>query len=215
VLDLLMPDMDGLKLAQRKSADPALAHTRMIMLTSTAYVDHEALARSGVEQWCMKPVRTTELHRRLMRLMAADEPTPSPAPALATSPPKGASRGRLLLAEDNEINQMVAEGILTILGYEVDIVADGAAALEALARSSYAAVLMDCHMPVMDGFAATRQLRGDEVAGTHIPVIAMTAAAMSEDRERCLAAGMDDHISKPVTIEAMDTVLRQWVREHV
>jgi len=102
-----------------------------------------------------------------------------------------------------------------VLGYDIEIVADGAAALAALARSTYAAVLMDCHMPVMDGFEATRRLRAEEAAGTHLPVIAMTAAALIEDRERCLAAGMDGYVSKPVTIESLETALRQWMVEPV
>jgi two-component system sensor histidine kinase/response regulator len=213
VLDLLMPDVDGLELAQRKSADPALAHTRMIMLTSTALVDHDALTRAGIGQWCTKPVRTSELYDRLGRLMATGRPTP----VLTQNSPVtgGAATGRILVAEDNEINQLVAEGILSVLGYDIEIVSDGAAALAALARSTYAAVLMDCHMPVMDGFEATRRLRADEAPGTHVPVIAMTAAALTEDRERCLAAGMDGYVSKPVTIESLETALRQWVVEPV
>jgi two-component system sensor histidine kinase/response regulator len=216
VLDLLMPDMDGLELARRMSADPALSHTRMIMLTSSAYVDHQELADAGITQWCTKPVRTSALYDRLMRLMAVGLQMQAP---LRSSPAgrvtSTESRGRILVAEDNEINQMVAEGIVSMLGFEVDIVPDGAEALVALATSSYSAILMDCHMPVMDGFEATRQIRAAESDGAHLPIIAMTAGAMSEDRDLCLAAGMDGYLSKPVTIEALDEALGRWAPEHV
>jgi len=120
-----------------------------------------------------------------------------------------------LVAEDNEINQLVAEGIVTILGFEVAIVADGAQALTALAGQDYTAVLMDCHMPVMDGFEAIRRIRSEAAPRSHIPIIAMTAAALTEDRDRCLAAGMDGYVSKPVTIEGLDEVLARWVLEPV
>jgi PAS domain S-box-containing protein len=215
VLDLLMPDLDGLELAQLMSADPLLAHTRKIMLTSTAHVDSAALAAAGIAQWCTKPVRASALYDRLMRLMADGRPVKAatgPPPSLTV--PAG-SRGHILVAEDNELNQLVAEGLVMALGFEVTIVPNGVEALEALSAGSYAAVMMDCHMPVMDGFEATRRIREGAASNAHVPVIAMTAGALDEDRERCLAAGMDDYVSKPVTIEALDAVLSRWAGERV
>jgi two-component system sensor histidine kinase/response regulator len=97
------------------------------------------------------------------------------------------------------------------LGYQVDVAANGADALVAIAAIDYAAVLMDCHMPVMDGFAATKEIRDRQQNGNRMPIIAMTAAAMSEDRDLCLAAGMDDYVSKPVSLTALDEALSRWV----
>jgi len=113
--------------------------------------------------------------------------------------------------EDNALKQLVAERVVAKLGYCVDIVANGVEALEAIDAGAYAAVLMDCHMPVMDGFDATREVRRREADGSRMPVIAMTAGAMSEDRERCLAAGMDDYVFKPVDIGVLKAVLARWV----
>ena len=209
VLDLLMPGMDGLELARLKSADRTLDHTRMIMLTSTAHVDSAELALAGIVEWCTKPVRTSALYDRLMRLMSDGR---SDASTSRTETPSVVepSLGCVLIAEDNEINQMVAEGLVGKLGYGVKMVANGAEAVEALAAASYAAVLMDCHMPVMDGFEATRQIRRSEGDGARTGIIAMTAGAFNEDQERCLAAGMDDYVSKPVTIEALGAALGRW-----
>jgi CheY-like chemotaxis protein/HPt (histidine-containing phosphotransfer) domain-containing protein len=121
------------------------------------------------------------------------------------------SRGRILVVEDNEVNQLVARATVTKFGYAVDVVADGAAAVAATARNQYAAVLMDCHMPVMDGFEATRVIRQRDGKHSRLPIIAMTAGALDGDRERCLAAGMDDYLSKPVNAAELEAALARWV----
>jgi two-component system sensor histidine kinase/response regulator len=122
----------------------------------------------------------------------------------------GAGR-RILVAEDNVVNQLVTRTMLDRLGYRADVVASGAEAIAALSEDRYAAVLMDCQMPAMDGYDATREIRRRQGGELHTPVIAMTAGAMIADRERCLAAGMDDNIDKPVRTEGLGRVLQIWV----
>jgi len=119
--------------------------------------------------------------------------------------------GKVLVVEDNSLNQLVAEGILSRLGYEVRSVVNGVEALDAVESFRYSAILMDCHMPVMDGFTATAEIRRRHSNGSRIPIIAMTAGALVEDRERCLAVGMDDYISKPVDLKTLETVLARWI----
>src|SRR5262252_630018 len=117
---------------------------------------------------------------------------------------------RILVLEDTPINQQVARGMLARLGYRADVAPNGRAALDALGRTAYGAVLMDCHMPELDGFAATRELRRREGARRHTPIIAMTASALPGQREKCLAAGMDDYLTKPVRLPELEAVLRRW-----
>nr|WP_256473082.1 PAS domain S-box protein [Pseudarthrobacter sp. MDT3-26] len=210
VLDMCMPEMDGLELARAISADGVLAPTSLIMLTSTPQMDPAELAAAGVREWLMKPVRSSELYDRLLRLrggtQVAERLSARGVPEKQSIP----SRGRVLVVEDNEVNQLVAREMVKRLGYLVDVVPDGAEAVSAIAAVSYAAVLMDCHMPVMDGIEATRTIRKGEVTG-HLPIIAMTAGALDEDRERCLAAGMDDYLTKPVDSAALEATLDRWV----
>jgi CheY-like chemotaxis protein len=133
----------------------------------------------------------------------ADPPVPAPRP---TNP-----QGRILLAEDNPVNQKVALGMLRRLGLEADVVANGRAAVERATAEPYDLILMDVQMPEMDGFEATRALRRDPPPGARIPIIAMTANAMSGDRERCLEAGMDDYLAKPVKIDQLRTMIERWM----
>jgi PAS domain S-box-containing protein len=214
VLDMCMPDMDGLELARMISSDQTLSDTRLIMLTSSMQVDAAVLRQGGVHDCLTKPVRSSMFYDRLMRLMA---PAAAETVALLHSQPvqpvDSASRGRVLVVEDNALNQLVAEGVVSKLGYQVDLVANGVEAVNAVSASSYSAVLMDCHMPVMDGFEATGEIRRRQGSSARTPIIAMTAGAMAEDRERCLAAGMDDFVAKPVSVAAVGQALARWVRD--
>ncbi len=214
VLDAQMPEMDGLDLAAAIRQAPSLRAARLVMLTSTG--DHRVRARElGVSAYLTKPVRRARLLETVAETAPAIVETFAipPAPAAAptpAAPPSGPSV-RVLVAEDNEVNQLVIETMLAKRGFAVDLAGDGAEALAMLAHGDYSAVFMDCQMPNLDGYAATGRIRASEEAGARLPVIAMTAHAMKGDRERCLDAGMDDYLSKPLRPEALDEVLERWL----
>jgi signal transduction histidine kinase/CheY-like chemotaxis protein len=218
LLDMQMPGMDGLQVARAIKADPALKETRLVLLTSLGLRgDAEAARQAGVSAYLTKPVRPSQLFDCLAMVMSSSA-TAGPSPgtrSLVTrhslNEAAAASRPRILLAEDNAINQMVAVRMLENLGYRADVAPDGREAVGALSRIPYAAVLMDCQMPEMDGFEATAAIRKREGTTCHTPIIAMTANATHEDREQCLAAGMDDYLSKPLAPELFEAVLRRWV----
>ena len=210
VLDFCMPGTNGLELARAIGSDPAIGSTAVVILTSGGQPDRAEFERAGVHEWLSKPVRSSELYDRLARLLGPVQAANGPSAVAADTSPLRGTRGRILVVEDNEVNQLVAQGIAERLGYQVDIVDDGAAAVEATERGAYAAVLMDCHMPVMDGFTATRNIRARGGVGGAVPIIAMTAGASDEDREQCLAAGMDDYLSKPVVMPRLEALLDRW-----
>ncbi|MCW2773315.1 MAG: barA 1 [Nocardioides sp.] len=208
LLDLLMPGTDGLGLARQISADPSLGPVAMLLLTSDQSVSRQAIRDAGIGASLSKPVRHSELRGALIAALGG--PTDAPAPASPSAPGLGI---RVLVVEDNQVNQLVATGMLENLGYTVDLAADGVEAVERLTRPhDYAAVLMDCRMPRMDGFDATRQVRRREPVGRRVPIIAMTASALEGERERCLAAGMDDYLAKPVDAAELERVVREWVQ---
>ena len=212
VLDRCMPYIDGLELAGLIRADHTLSGTALIMLSSTIEVDRAELRRAGVQDALTKPVRSSELFERLVRLVAAPRSTASrraPQPGVTRA---ATASGRVLVVEDNPVNQLVAEGLVTHLGYDVDIADNGAEAVDAVAAIDYAAVLMDCQMPVMDGYAATQDIRRREDDAKRVPIIAMTAGVTPADQERCLAAGMDAYIPKPVALKTLKDVLGRWAR---
>ena len=216
VLDFNMPEMDGLELARRIKADPILQPARLIMLTSSG-IERTAAQKIGVAGFMMKPVRQSKLFDLIANTMAettaADsfEETNEAVGERATRAPLSASAPCILVVEDNAVNQAVAVNMLRKRGYRTEVAADGLVALEMLARGGYAAVLMDCQMPKLDGYQATAEIRRREGDGAHVPIVAMTAHSMKGDRERCLAAGMDDYLPKPVSASALDDMLRRWV----
>ena len=212
-LDMLMPELDGLQLAELITEDPLLQGMPLIMLTSSPSLRPEVLGTAGVAEWLPKPVRSSELYDRLVRLMAPREAELAARTSPVTRPPaEPGGRGDILVVEDNTLNQLVAEGIVNRLGFGVRSVDDGLQAIEALETGTYCAVLMDCHMPKMDGFEATREIRRREHGQGRIPIIAMTAGALPEDREECLAAGMDAYVSKPIDLDALERVLDDLAR---
>jgi CheY-like chemotaxis protein len=225
IIDMHMPGMDGLALARAIKADPALAPTRLVLLTSHGQRgDATAAHAAGYAAYLTKPVHEAQLYECLTAVVQppAEAPTETGRITGHTSSPELVTRHslaeakarvstRILVAEDNLINQKVAARMLEKLGYRVDLVANGLEVLNALTDIRYAAVLMDCQMPEMDGFEATAEIRRKEGANDHLPIIAMTANAMAEDRDRCLAAGMDDYMSKPVQSSVLAEVLSRWV----
>jgi CheY-like chemotaxis protein/HPt (histidine-containing phosphotransfer) domain-containing protein len=221
VLDMQMPDMNGLALGEAIRGDARLKGTRLVMLTSVGMRgDAELFANAGFNGYLTKPVRHLELHQMLGWVLAAGESQAMQPAGMATRhtlreamPLVAGRKARVLLAEDNPVNQQVALGILEKIGVRVDAVATGAEALQALQTTPYDLVLMDVQMPVMDGLEATRRIRdpGSAVLNHRIPIVAMTANAMKGDRERCLEAGMNDYVAKPVDPFKLVGAVRTWL----
>jgi signal transduction histidine kinase/DNA-binding response OmpR family regulator len=214
LLDYEMPGASGEELGRRIRADQALAATRLVLLTSVGQRgDAARLESAGFGGYLTKPVRQGQL-RELLSLVAAGEAlVPRPIVTRHTVAEAGLASARLLVAEDNPANQIVARALLTRLGHRVDVVANGLEAVEAVSRIAYDLVVMDCQMPEMDGFEAARAIR-DPLHGAidpNVPIIAMTANTLQGDRERCLAAGMNDYLSKPVQRDELLTVLSRWL----
>jgi two-component system, sensor histidine kinase and response regulator len=215
LLDMQMPEMDGLALAQAIKADPVLAPTQLVMLTSIGALSASQARACGITLCLTKPVKEAALHDTLVRLVSGtaghewscETTTPPSADVHAAAPARGF---RVLVAEDNMVNQKVALKMLTKLGCRADVVADGQEAVDALRSVPYDLVFMDCNMPEVDGFMATGMIRRMEGTGKHTVIVAMTANALKGDRERCLAAGMDDYISKPVTQKDLAAIINEW-----
>jgi CheY-like chemotaxis protein len=219
ILDHQMPGMDGIELGRRINADRRLTGIGLIMLTSLGHRgDAAKYAEAGFAAYLTKPVRQRQLYGALAMLagrFASRQMEQRPEPLITRHLLAEAGRGksRILLAEDNIVNQKVAQGMLHKLGLKADLVANGREALRSLEQIPYDLVLMDCEMPEMDGYTATTAIRATDsrVLNRQVPIIAMTAHAMDGDRARCLAAGMDDYLSKPVKPEALLAVLTKWL----
>jgi PAS domain S-box-containing protein len=214
IIDLGLPGMDALELARTIRARVDIARLRLVVLTHRQ-VDMQNARDAGIDACLAKPVRQTVLYECLVNVMAC-QPQEAVAPRDVCEPVNAAAagiRGNILLVEDNLINQQVALGILQIQGYSVTVVNNGREALDAHAQGAFDLILMDCHMPEMDGFEATREIRGRELSsiGKRVPIIALTANAMAQDREECLNTGMDDHLSKPFSMQTMQDMLNRWV----
>jgi PAS domain S-box-containing protein len=222
ILDLQMPEMDGLTLAQTIRSDPASQRTCLVMLTSLGLrLDAEAWRGVGIDAYLVKPVKQSRLFDCLANVLAEKIDSADAAHHTASGSDFGERPAaispkhvRILIAEDNVVNQKVTVRQLKKLGYSSDAVANGVEAIEALRKIPYDVVLMDCHMPELDGYEATRlirELEAEKPALDRPPVyiIAMTANALEGDRDRCLAAGMNDYISKPVKLPELQAVLQR------
>ncbi len=218
VLDMNMPEMDGEQVARAIRSDPALKGTRIVILTS-GWKRREAnlWEELGVAGHLTKPVKPSQFFDCIALVMgthAATHTAPVTVTEATLEHAEERARLRILLVEDNPVNQKVASAVLRRGGYRCDIVSDGAQAVERVSAQRYDIVLMDCQMPEMDGFEATRRIRDMESGRPgepRLPILAMTANALTGDRERCLAAGMDDFVSKPVKPETLYELLGRWV----
>jgi CheY-like chemotaxis protein len=212
ILDQQLSDMAGIDLVQVLRNDPYLASLYLILLRPVSQ-QNSGEQLEGLVVYLTKPVRRMHLYRCLTKAMSEILPsTPSVFydPNPSDIQPATISI-RVLLAEDNVVNQKVAMQMLKKMGCRVDAVANGREVIEALDQIAYDLVLMDCQMPEMDGYTAAKKIRSEE-AGTndHVIIVAMTANAMTGDRERCLAAGMDDYVSKPVRFNQLFEILTKW-----
>jgi len=211
IVDMMMPGMDGRTVASQIRSDERLKELVVILLTSAGQSDEPV---PGVDAELVKPVRPSQLFDVLHTLLAERSVRSAQPGAVAELGPPDQARqwSRVLVVEDNAANLKVTVRMVERLGYRADVAANGAEAVNILKGLQYDAVLMDCQMPEMDGYEATRLIRTNEAAaGSHVPIIAMTAAALAGDRERCLAAGMDDYISKPVKLHVVAALLERWI----
>jgi PAS domain S-box-containing protein len=228
ILDMRMPGMDGLQLARAIKGDPTIASVRRLMLTSLGHrCDDRLMADAGILACLTKPVRQSQLFDQIVTILHHPERlTDSSTPVKGVSEPRkvrdtppttsprvlkeGGHPVRVLVAEDNVVNQKVLLRQLHKLGYTADAVANGREVLQSLQWLPYDFVLMDCQMPEMDGYETTVAIRQREGTGKHTIIIAMTAHALQGDREKCLAAGMDDYLSKPLKVEDLQRALERW-----
>jgi CheY-like chemotaxis protein len=243
LLDMQMPGLNGLDLAKAIKSDlnPAITGARLIMLTSMQHKPQkQTLEDAHILECLLKPVKKKQLHGALVTALCLQpsrhnrtkdtttfliNATPSAAAAQPPAEPAVATRSieravptrpwRLLIAEDNRVNQKLAHRLAARLGYEADLVANGAEALRAVEQRNYDIILMDCHMPEVDGYEATRRIRTREgqsgrKGGRPVFIIAVTASAMAEDRERCLEVGMDAYVSKPIELDELQRALERF-----
>jgi CheY-like chemotaxis protein/HPt (histidine-containing phosphotransfer) domain-containing protein len=213
IIDLNMPGMDGIELAGVFKLEPSTAAMKLLLLSSSdqRFGAAEAHVR-GFAASLTKPVRPSELFDCLITSLNNSPSHPQPLQGTPTKQTGNQeTMGTILLVEDNEMNQLVGSKVLTKLGYRFEIANHGAEAVRAVQARTFDGILMDCQMPEMDGYEATVEIRRLEGADRHTPIIAMTAAAMEGDREKCLTAGMDDYITKPVRPEAVGPILERWI----
>jgi two-component system, sensor histidine kinase and response regulator len=214
VLDFHMPGVDGLMLAQAIRADETFAGVPILILSSAGQVRPGDAARAGIQACLTRPVRRGFLVATIDNLLASGVSRPAtraPSRSAATHLPEAQTGAHILIAEDNVINQKVLRLLLERLGHRVDAVSDGAEALRAYQLVPYDLVFMDCQMPELDGYEATKRIRQLERNGLRTAILALTANVLNGERERCLEAGMDDYLAKPVRAERVLEKLRQWL----
>jgi CheY-like chemotaxis protein len=216
IVDMQMPGLDGAALGRAIKTDARLQDTRLVLCTSLCQSGRDARVEgTDFVATLAKPVRRQELKEILEAAIGGKTPATSPTnsgPKIVLRP--GLRHARILVAEDNITNQLVAVGILRKLGLNSDVAANGIEVLRALETIPYDLVLMDVQMPEMDGIEAARQIRdpGSRVLDHQVPIVAMTAHALGDDRTKCLQSGMDDYITKPVRVSILVTALEKWLR---
>ncbi len=224
LLDFMMPEMDGEAVARAIRADPELAATRIILVSGMLNRPRDEWLRElGVVTFLKKPVRIEDLALALQQAFSdtgAPTALPNPTPAASSGAPEAVATParptgpRVLVVDDNSVNQKVAARMLGRIGCQVDVAANGLEAVEMVRRLPYAVVFMDCMMPEMDGYEATAAIRAMPGPVARTPIVAMTANAMQGDKEHCLAAGMDDYLSKPVRQDQLQEALNRWAPDN-
>lgn len=220
VLDFNMPRMDGVELARQITAAPQLRSLRMVMLTSSG-TGHAAARKAGVTEFLTKPVRQSRLYDAIASAMYH---SPGAQQQLRRQRTEEAARmdaatggedgsALILIAEDHDVNRVLMEKLLVKRGYRTVAAITGTEAVQLASQGAVDLVFMDCQMPELDGYAATRRIREGEAGGRRLPIVAMTAHAMAGDREKCLAAGMDDYVAKPLRPDEIDAMLERWLPE--
>jgi CheY-like chemotaxis protein len=218
IVDVRMPETDGRELAKAIRNDALLGQTPLVLLATLEDLrDGDLTRKFGAVTCLVKPVKRAQLLDCVASILAQQTPQSAdrgepPQPPPQPSGVKRPETGRILVAEDNPVNQLVLLQLLARLGYSADAVANGKEAVEAVCRGGYDLVLMDCQMPEMDGFEATARIRETEKQARlpRTPIIAVTAHALADDRDKCLKAGMDDYLSKPVAPNLLAEVLKRW-----
>jgi CheY-like chemotaxis protein/HPt (histidine-containing phosphotransfer) domain-containing protein len=208
MLDFNMPHMDGVALARKVRAEPWGADIRLVMLISSGN-ERVAARDAGVDTYLTKPVRHDRLARALTRRARARAQGARAGRAAGGDVTLGGDE-RILVVEDNQVNQLVARAMLERMGHRVDVACDGLEAVAMWGARDYAAIFMDCQMPKLDGYAASKRIRALEAGASRVPIIAITANVMTGDRERCTASGMDDYLPKPIKLEALRAALARW-----
>lgn len=215
ILDQRMPDLSGELLGRAIRRDPALAHTLLVLLTAVTWQPGSTSVGEDFAASLSKPVRPSQLFDCLLEVLGEDQDRTKDQPRTQVHDPSPAdpvlTGARILVAEDNPVNQKLALLLLEGMGCNADAVANGEEALAALCQIPYDLVVMDCQMPKMDGYQATSEIRLREGDERHTPIIAMTANALAGDREKCLAAGMDDYVSKPVQPQELAAAIARWL----
>ena len=217
LLDHNLPGINGLELAQRIKGQEGIKETKLILMTPlAASLDKEAAEKAGISEFLLKPVYRSDLIRSIWKEpeagnQASEGTSRHPREDLEETVKKNA---KILLAEDNMTNQKLAASILKTAGYRCDLAVNGSEAVEALGKKQYDIVLMDCQMPEMDGYEATRQIREMEGGGRHTTIIAMTANALKSDYQNCIRAGMDDYISKPFKTDDLLEIIGKWLKKN-
>ncbi|MFO1000409.1 MAG: response regulator [Planctomycetaceae bacterium] len=216
LLDVHMPGMDGFAVAEMIAGLSCARNTRVILLSSSDAAHHRSrLKNAKISAYLTKPVKQSELLETILTLDAAPEETAADSVEAEAVPQAQGARGRLLVVEDNFVNQQLMMRVLAKDGFEVRIAADGSEAVQILNIESFDAVLMDCQMPTMDGYEATRLIRKAERkarAGHRLPILALTANAMAGDREKCLFCGMDDFVTKPISFAGLYGTLSRYLQ---
>jgi CheY-like chemotaxis protein len=212
VLTLAPGEEGAFDAAQVLKADPELAGLPLVLFS---YLGVSGQARSakeaGFSAYLARPLRLAQLQATLERILAPAGPREELVTRHSLKEEAGAGPAGILVVEDNAVNRKLVVTMLKKLGHKADVASHGREALAALDRGGYRLVLMDCQMPEMDGFEATRRIRAREDGQARIPIVALTANAMEGDRDRCLAAGMDGYLAKPIQTEALRSVVETWI----